>query len=700
MQHFEIPFWKTAPFIRLLIPLIIGIILQWYFQMPLIIIIVSFASFASSYILFVFLPLSWRFQLQALQGILVHLLIICAGAFITFNKDIRNNQNWYGNNYKPGDYLLLRINDAVEEKNKSFKTEANVTSVIRKDSCIQSEGKLLLYFSKDSSAKELKYGDVIIIHKKLQSIKNSGNPGAFNYERYAAFQQLFHSAYLKPGDWILLKQKNSNAFTRFILSARTFVLNALRKNITGDNDELGFSEALLIGYKNDLDKDLVQAYSNTGVVHIIAISGLHLGLIYVMLLWIFNHLPFIKKKEWIKIIAVLSGLWLFALLTGAAASVLRSAVVFTCILFGSGLARKSSVYNSLAASAFILLCFNPYFLWDVGFQLSYCAILGIIIFQKHIYHLFYFKNVAVNKIWELLSVTLAAQVLVFPVCIYYFHQFPTIFLMTNLVIVPLATVVLYAEIFLTAISGIPFLSAFAGTIISWVIRQMNTFILWMNSRPFSVIDYLPASVISTWILYAIVIFTAAFLIHKKKHLFWLSLVFILCFTLQAFFQKWNTVHQKMIVVYNVPSLEAVDFISGKQFQFIGDSILREDALLQNFHLKPARILYQTKQRTDSIDGLFMKNSFCQFYNKHILILTHPFNTTALKDKIPLDALVLSKNAKVQIPQIVEAFNCRQIIADASNNLWKIEKWKKDCEKLNLRFHSVSEQGAFILQVED
>ena len=275
--------------------------------------------------------------------------------------------------------------------------------------------------------------------------------------------------YLKNSEWKLLPGKHVNQFNKFIFDTRDAIVSLLRKYVAGGKNELGIAEALLIGYKEDLDKDLVQAYSNAGVVHIIAISGLHLGLIYIMLNWIFGILPFIKKSKVVKTILLLACLFLFSLLTGAAASVLRSAVMFTFIVIGRNFFKASSIYNSLAVSAFMLLCYDPYFLWDVGFQLSYLALIGIVTLQQPIHRLLYVKNKWLDKIWGLVSVTLAAQISTFPICIFYFHQFPNLFFITNLVAVPLSTVILFAEIFMLALSWWPIVAAVIGRITSWMI---------------------------------------------------------------------------------------------------------------------------------------------------------------------------------------------------------------------------------------
>jgi competence protein ComEC len=302
----KISVWKTAPFIRLLIPLIAGIVLQWYVQFPLSVIVLCSISFTAAFILFRFLPFALKFKMQTLQGSILSLMLGSFGLFVTWQKDIRHDANWFGNYYNNGDYLIVRIDEPPIEKAKSNKADSYVEAVIHNDTAIACKGKLLVYFSKDSSSPALHYGDIVLIHKNLQAIKNSGNPGAFNYQRYAAFQQVFYNVFLKSDDWVLLKDKNVNAFNQFIFSTRDGILSIIKNNVKGDKDETGIAEALLIGYTNDLDKDLVQAYSNTGVVHIIAISGMHLGLIYVMLVWLFGKIPYLKKSALIKVIAILS----------------------------------------------------------------------------------------------------------------------------------------------------------------------------------------------------------------------------------------------------------------------------------------------------------------------------------------------------------------------------------------------------------
>lgn len=698
---YGIPLWKNAPFTRLILPFAAGIILQWYLPFPLPAILVSLFSFTGSFLLFFLLPLSLRFKLLPVQGFMLHLVLVSFGLLITRQKDIRHDKAWYGHHNKEGSYLLVRIDEPLTEKNRSFKANGYVEAVMHDNEMTACNGKLLLYFSKDSFQNDLKYGDRVFLRKDLQEIKNSGNPGAFNYRQYAAFQQTFHHVFLKENDWVKVQgiSGSGSRFRRFIFDAREYVLSVLRKRVEGAKDELGIAEVLLIGYTNDLDKDLVQAYSNTGVVHVIAISGMHLGLIYVLLLWLFARIPFLKKFKWTQAILVLACLWIFSLLTGGAASVIRSAVMFTFITLGKTIfSRPSSVFSSLAASAFVMLCFNPYYLWDVGFQLSYLAVTGIVVLQKPVYNCFYIKNKWMDKVWQLMAVSISAQLLTFPVCIYYFHQFPNLFLITNVIAVPLSAIILYAEIALVALWGLPLAGPWLGKLVGGLVWIMNKAILWMNDLSFAVWDRIPATAASTWLLYAIVAAFSAWGMSKNKTWFKTALACFLVFATQAVYQKWRVATQQKIIVYHVPRHQAIDFIDGSGYQFVGDSILLKDGLLQNFHLKPGRILLQVNEHRHPPAVIFTRHPFYQFAGKRVVLVDAPLQTALPGVKTDVDLVILSKNARLSIIELEKIFNCRQYVFDASNPAWKIEKWQQECRELEIQSHSVPGQGAFVLDI--
>ncbi len=673
--------------------------MQWYTRFSPGLMLVSLSCFLLSYILMQFLAIEIRYKLRSYQGILLHIIIAVFAMILTWQQDIRSHRKWFGHIYHNNDPLLIRLSEPLTEKAKSFKCEGIVEAVFQNNIMIPAAGKILIYFSRDSVVSLLNYGDRILLNKPLQRIRNSGNPGAFNYERYAAFQQIFHNVYIKGNEFLLLKHSSINPVRAFIFSSKKYVLAVLQKYLSPDKNILGIAEALLIGYKEDLDKDLVQAYSNTGVVHIIAISGLHLGLIYVMLVWIFDRLPLIKRSRFLKVSLILGSLWFFALLTGASASVLRSAVMFTCIVVGKNFFTQSSIYNSLAASAFILLCYNPFLLWDVGFQLSYMAVIGIVWLQKEIYHIIFIKNRQLDKVWNMAAVTVAAQVITFPVCIYYFHQFPNLFLITNLLAVPLSTVILFAEIILIAFSWIGIAGIYAGKMISLLIWLMNLIIQTCNHFPFSRMDHLNSSVLSTWLMYLVVIGSCCWLMYQNKKMLKVAIIGLLGFVFLQSIIKIDLYRQKKIIIYNVPQHKAIDFVYRNKFLFSGDSILMDDGILQNFHLKPARINLQLDKKEDVLPGLQHKNNYWKFFGKKIIMVDSTVYYEPQVNRLEVDLLIISKNPALRISAITAAIRPSVVVFDASNSLWKIANWKKECLTLALPYFSIPEQGAYVLNIE-
>lgn len=686
--------WKTAPFIRLLIPFILGILLQRMLHLPISFTVLVLVVMTPCFFIIGKLSAVRRFTVRVLPGIFLFVMLLAAGSFVYLQNDIRQQQQWIGNSYHENDGLVAYIDEPLLEKKQSYKAVCHLETLLHGNEVSCCKGNIIIYFQKDSLLKNLHYGDRILFYKNLQPIRNSNNPGGFDYQRYASFQQLYHTVYLKKQDFVVLNESRPGVFNSFLFAAREKLLGIIRNNIPGE-EEKGLAEALLIGYKEDLDKDLVQAYSNTGVVHIIAISGLHLGLIYLMLAWVFNRIPWIKKMEWTKALLILSCLWLFTLLTGASASVLRSAVMFSFIIPAKLFGRRSTMINSLAASALVLLLYDPYFLWDVGFQLSYLAVAGIVIFQEPVYKMLYIKHKWPDQVWKMASVSIAAQLLTFPVCLYYFHQFPNYFLLANIVAVPLSSLILAAEVMLLAFGWWQPAAALLGKACQWGLWLMNKFIGLVDALPGSLWDGIPATTLSTMLLYASVICICYGIRNAAKNLLKVGLIATLLFFINHAIDAYRHSQQEMLIVYNVPQYRAIDIIRGNSFCFRGDSLLKTDGLLQHFHLKPSRIFMQADKQTDAVPGIFEKGNFMQWQEKRLLFIDRPVFFRENGAKMNVDIIVLSKNPKLYIAGLQRVFNAGLYVFDASNPLWKIEKWKKECEELHLRCYSVPDEGAFI-----
>jgi competence protein ComEC len=690
-------FWKKAPFIKLLLGMIAGIMLQWHFQFAaqiwLIVLAVNFVILA----VFFLIPFFSRYRIIFISGVAATFLFLSIGALLAWQKDIRKNPGWLGNFYKEKDALVITLDEPPVEKTKSIKANASVSYLLQNGNSIPVKGKIIIYFRKDSLLPQLDYGSRIIFKKPLQEIKNSGNPGGFDYKRYALFQGITHQVYLKQEEFEVLDGKKENLFKKFIYNTRERVLNIIRKNIPGDK-EMGLAEALLIGYKDDLDQTLVQSYTNTGVVHIIAISGLHLGLIYWLLALLLKPLKNRKKIKWLRPVLIITGLWLFSILAGAQPSILRSAVMFTCIVFGESLSRRTSIYNTMAVSAFILLCINPYWLWDVGFQLSYAAVLSIIIFMQPVYNLFYIKNKAGDFIWKLNAVTLAAQVLTVPLSIYHFHQFPNYFLLTNFVAVPLSSIIVLGEIFLCAVAWIQPVALLAGKLLHWMIWLMNTWIEKIESIRFSLLDSLQISIIQEILLIFFAAGISYWLMEKARRGLFIGLTSIFCFVVLRSSSFVHADRQQKIIVYNVPQRRAIDFIDGRNYFFVGDSDLLADDFVRNFHLKPSRILFRITP-ADSLEDFQQSNNYFQFADKKIMLLDSSISFQPTEDKPGIDLLVISKNPRVYITKLATAMNIKQVVFDGSVPPWKTVYWKKDCDSLHIPWYDVTMKGAFVMKVD-
>lgn len=685
-----IPFWTQAPFLRLLPPWIAGTLLQWYAGTGYVYPLFALGCFTAAYSIFHLLPAAWQFQWHNLRGILLQLLIGAAAMLITWAKDQRNHPGWWGDIYREGDIMRVTVASVPEEKDRSFKVAGQLNALIRNDSLINCTGGLVLYLDKmDPRASRLRYGDELLLNRPPQRIRNSGNPGAFNYTQYAAFQGWYHQVYLPTGSWHVTGQWKGNRFRSWLFETRDRVLHLLRKYIPGAQ-EAGIAEALLIGYTHHLDKDLVQAYSNTGVVHIIAISGMHLGLIYGLLYWLFTRLPLIRKCRWLQGLLILAALWIFALLAGGSASVIRSAVMFSFLTAGRFLFNRRSTFNALAGSAFIMLAYHPYYLWDIGFQLSYTAVTGILLFQQPLCHLLDIPYKIPDLIWQGLCITLAAQVLTFPLCIYYFHQFPVAFLFSNLVAVPLSTLVLYTCIVLLLCSWQPYLALHTGQLISWLLRLLNRFILWMNEWPLAVWDRLPASLLTTLFLFATVILCAAWLMQRKPPLLKAALGALILFSGTHAVEAWQAVQQQRIIIYNIPRQQAIDFVQGNLYRFVGDSIRDE-----RFHLRPARIALRLHHPMRQLPGLQEYGSAFQLVKRRLVIVEQLPDGNPPEQPVRADYILLSRYPDVEIETLLRYYRFRWIVIDATNPLWKIEQWKQDCERLHLQCHPVTEKGAFL-----
>jgi competence protein ComEC len=706
MLRSSISAWKSVPFLRILIPFCIGIVLQRYLDFSITLVITIGATGFTLIFLPKFFPFLSRSVSSFLRGVGVNGLFLFIGLTITDLHNTHKKQSWFANNISDNSSLIVAVDEPLQLRANSYRTIASIAYTTNGKSAIKATGKLILYFQKDSSVLNLSPGSMICFNNTPVLIPINGNPGGFNYRDYAALQGITHQVYLTSADYQLLRERKQSWIRDILNTIRTHVLQALRNNIRS-KEELGLAEALLIGYKDDLDKTLVQSYANTGVVHIIAISGLHLGLIYLLLVRLLKPLRRKETRLLIPIIIICS-LWLFTLLAGGQPSVLRSAVMFTCIVLGETMQRKKSTYNTLALSAFLLLCYNPLWLWDLGFQLSYSAILSLLLFMKPIYHSLTFKNKIVDLAWQANAVTLAAQILTTPISILYFHQFPIYFLLTNFVAVPLSSLILLGEIALYCVSAIDSIAAPLGHCLVWLLHLMNSYVVYMGKLPFALWTNLQISNAQAVMMYGIIITSFLFSLRLRAMYLKLSLSFLFCFLIERTLSFKRALHQHLLIVYNVPKLYAISIIQSRTHQLIGDSMITHDSTGAARLIEPAKTLYRANTDLSKPVTQIQNVSF-NIGSQRMLILTRSLLPTAKypgasqnitrQNPIAVDVVILAGRFKTSPRDLLQLVTPRAIVASSGFASLLAASWKEECKKLNIPFHSTTESGAFIMNVQ-
>jgi competence protein ComEC len=531
-------------------------------------------------------------------------------------------------------------------------------------------------------------GNELVVFSQALPIIQSGNPGSFDFASYAKLQGILMQAFVSPGKYKVIKNAKANSLKVWLLDCRKAICAILKKHITGPK-ESGLAEALLVGYKEDLDKDLLQSYSKTGVVHVIAISGLHLGILYIICKGILGFLPFFRNSRWMMSLVIIIFLWLFSLLTGGSPSVLRSAVMFTAILVGESFTRKISIYNCLAASAFILLSYNPYWIFDIGFQLSYSAVLSILVFNKAFQQLLYVKNKMLDKVWQMVTVTLAAQVLTTPVSLFYFNQFPNYFLIANLVVVPLSSAVLIGAIFLCMISFLPYAPFIVGSLLTVSIRLMNGIVEHINQLPFSLSAGIHLSWPQVLLFYSLLSSVSLYLFRKRKiYLLTAQLVFV-GLAITNLQRKIAIRQTQLLIVYNIKGKEVIEILNGRKSILTGVDWPCFDATCRPI-INATHTLYGiTKTGSTVIPDRIVGKKACVYF----------IQTTQDLQKIPPASIVILSSTMAAHAETL----CRQlrpslIVLDASHSPTFVKLMTGIANKHSINIYAVSDKGAFVMNL--
>lgn len=688
-NHF---FWQKTPFFKLLIPLIIGICIGTnlnHFHDSLY--MVGFGSMITILILHIYVK-SIHPIIITLQSLLVLLLTILIGIFLSFQKNITHQKNWYGSFTENNTAWVAQIIQAPIEKPKSYQILVQIIQQKSNLTPTTLAGKAIIYLQKTPAADSLKTGTVIGFTKNLQPIKNSGNPFTFDYKTYQLHKGVTHQIYLQQNEWTAIGKVPLPKISTFIEKAKVNIQHILKSNFK-DTTSYALSMSLLLGDKTDLDNNIYQSFTNTGIVHVIAVSGMHLALIFVLFAFILK--PMKIKSKWLYFFSALIIIWGFCLLAGSAASIVRAATMTSFYILSDTLERQKNKYNPIFASAFVLLCYNPLWLWDVGFQLSFAAVLSILIFYPSINNLWNPRNYFIKLIWQMLAVTLAAQILTTPISIYYFKQFPVYFLFANLIAIPLTNFLLILIILLLIFySFLPIIATVFAFLIDLGFRWLVQLIHQIEKLPSAIISSIHINTIQLFCLYLMIGAMAYAIFQHSKKYYYISLISLLAFVMiraNDYYQKQN---QQLLIVYNIPQKTKIHFINHRLYQSLGDSLNFKET---QFHTQPTNILLRIK---DSDATLIQKKfNFINFLSKRLALIqeTHPFYTDSITP-IDIDIAILTGNKKLYINQLLKTIRPKLIIADGSTPLWRKNYWKKDCDSLSIPFYDTEIMGAFVMPI--
>jgi len=601
------------------------------------------------------------------------------GILLIYGGDATKNYNYFEKHLTNTSNAILAIEKVLKPGNYHYKYMAEVLQIDHQ----KTTGSVLINIEKDSVTSFFKIGDRILLKNKFVAIKESLNPHQFNYKNYLAKQGIHQQVYATKQELLLLDQ-TSTSFLEFIAAFRLKIQQSLQQYDFSE-DELAIMNALLLGQRQDISKELTANYSKAGAIHILAVSGLHVGIILWMLSFVLKPLERYKKGKVIKLVLLVLFLWFFAVLAGMSASVTRAVTMFSAIAIGQFFNKRNAIEQSLIFSMFLLLLLKPLFLFDVGFQLSYLAVFGIIWVQPVFYQLWKPKYYIIDKGWQLITVSTAAQLGVLPISLFYFHQFPGLFFLSNLLIIPFLGVILGAGIIVLGLSYLTILPVFLVDIYSGIISILNRLVAFIARQEAFLFSDISFSFIKMFFSYLVIIACFQFFLKRnaKRCLFFLSSVLI--FQSVFFYEKYHIEKNNEFIVFHKSRNSIVGIRTGSFLEVYNDmdSLVTKQNLLKNYKVGE-NILYQNFQKLPTLLQL----------NKQIVLFIDTagvYNLTDLHQPIVL----LHQSPKINLERLINRLQPTIIIADGSNYKSYVRRWKATCLKLQIPFWSTNEQGAYI-----
>ncbi|MDP4210317.1 MAG: ComEC/Rec2 family competence protein [Bacteroidota bacterium] len=701
-----INFFRQAPFVRIVVALAAGITFRLYVEVPsqtvlsiFLITIVTVVSLSGVR------KFSANYKYRWFLGVLLSVAVFCMGIYLTGEKYPTSDLKLSPDSSQK---FIAIVSYPPEEQAKSVQCFVNIDQIKQGNRLISCGEKLLLHIQKDSAALTLKAGDVLLFRASPALIERTGNPYEFDYRKYLSYQGVRFSAYVAENYWQRIDKEKLSALQLWAFRMRDKLLSTFRRlGITGQ--ELGVASALTIGATTELDNEVKQAYIASGTMHILAVSGMHVALLYWVLNMLLSFLDRNKYTRYLKFFLLLVAVWLYALLTGMGASILRASTMISFLIVGDALNRKSSIFNTLAASAFCLLVWNPFNLVDVGFQLSYLAVISIVIFHPFIYEWFEFDSWFGDQLWSMVAVTLAAQVLTTPISLFYFHQFPNLFLLSNVIMIPLSTVIMYFAMFLISSSGFGWIAGVMGKVFNWLVWLLNKVVFTIEALPYALTKGVYITLADVVLCYLLIIFFTLYLLRKQVRFLNFSLFVMLVLLVSGVVGEYENRNKHEVIVYNENNNSVIQFRNGGESIWLvnsfGDRTRKcleraRDAMGSEFNkvFIMDSVIRQSKGKGLKLQsGLFVRGNFVQFLSKTFVIS----DGTEFKDtsgcEIKTDLLLMRNASLYKSKKILAHYPASTVVLDASTSKFRVDKISSGLP-LNCNIYNVKKSGALIVKL--
>ncbi|HRS53237.1 MAG TPA: ComEC/Rec2 family competence protein [Bacteroidales bacterium] len=704
MPYLHNNFWRQNPLLKIIFPFLLGILTcpEYGKYLPIKLIIILLLIFGFYLLSIFYLYKIYKYKHRWINGIIAFIYFYLTGYIINSLTFTYQRNDYFINNFKKDDYLVVKIKEVGKLKLGKLKFEAEVLLKSEHEKWKKVTGKLLVNcFYDDTNVRPIQYGDLLILNCIPFRVEEPLNPGDFDYKEYLGRKQIFYQANLGTKEFIFIN-KNNYSIKKSALEIREYFLKIFT-NLNLKGDEYSVCSALVLGYDNELSDEIKDIYSATGAMHILSVSGMHVGVVYIMLNFIISLFKVKINIKKVEPLLLISGVWFYALLTGFAPSVFRAAAMLSFVIIAKTLKRNYSIYNSLCASALLILLSDTQLLKNVGFQLSYAAVIGIVLFYESFRKLYLSRFWLPRKMWELVSISLAAQIATAPIAIFYFNQFPNYFILTNLVAAPLSGFIIYIAIATLILSPLKFIGNFCSIILSFLIRILNVSLMYIEQLPYSVTKGLNINIIQCIIIY--VIFINVLLIFKTKNKFYVWSIFFLIigFSLVSLYNDIKIYNQQSIIIFN-NNANIIGFYKGKQGIVISDTayVNKNPYLLKNllkvyYGLKQVIVIPMNKNFIFFNNKLYKYHSLIVFDNKKILIIDKNIEVNnKIKYKFYIDYLIITNySQRVQPDNIFSVIKPKMVIFMPKISISYKQKWQRACFKRKINLYDIKVKGAYI-----